>query len=79
MLFSLDSTQVYFLTPARLQGSVNKFPGGARPYAPYNMRNLIVKLTNNCIYFYSFFRPGGIETKNNYFFFRLSESTARPT
>ena len=37
-------------------GGVNKFIGGAKPYAPYNMEHLINKSTDKFICFYSIFK-----------------------
>jgi len=44
-------------------GGVNKFPGGASPYAPCNMENLINKFTNKYICFYRLFNVRGAWNK----------------
>jgi len=34
------------------QGRVNKFPWGASPYAPYNMKSSVIKFSNKYICFH---------------------------
>ena len=43
-------------------GSVNKFPGGASTYAPYNMESLINQFTNKYI-FTAYLKSGGLKRR----------------